>query len=273
VEKNITYNFKLKMQSGQRVYGPLVGPGNEPGPTVKALKNFGYDCVMIDTEHSLVNKETIYSYIRAARENGMPILMRTEDKAAYFRRYLDAGVNGLILPLVKTVEEVAYAVNQAYFPPVGHRGSAIGMSPYLIDFQSVSEVPLLTLAEYINSNTVIFPQTEKLETISNLSNILSMEGVTGTVVGPYDLAFDVGGINPKALGREAVGTKFMEEKIKQISRICKDTGKIAGIGGFPPKDYGWLVKEGYQFFILGYVIDGNVNDLRSLIEEAKSAIG
>ena len=272
MELNATYKLKSKMQSGKKVFGPLLGPGNEPGQTVKALKDFGYDFIMVDLEHSLVNKETIYSYIRSAREMDIPFLMRPEEKTAHFRCYLDAGVNGVMIPQLNTVEEAVYAINQSYFPPIGHRGCGIGINPYLLDFQSPAEVPLVTLTEYINNNTVVFVMTESLENISNLRRILSLEGVTGTIVGTFDLAFDIGGIDPKALMPEAITTAFVEERLRQVAKICKDAGKVAGIGGFQPKGCARWAKEGYQLFILGYVIDGNVDNLRPLIEEASALV-
>lgn len=74
MEKNVTYNFKKKMQSGEKVFGPLIGPGNDPDKTVKALKQFGYDFIILDNEHVLINEETVYSYIRAATETGIPVV-------------------------------------------------------------------------------------------------------------------------------------------------------------------------------------------------------
>lgn len=272
MEKNVTYNLKLKMRSGQKIFGTLVGPGNEPEQTVRALKDFGYDFIMVDLEHSLVHKENVYAYIRAAKETGIPFLMRPEDKAAHFRCYLDAGVNGLMSPLLGTVEEAVHAVNQSYFPPIGHRGSGIGITPYLIDFQNPAEVPFLALTEYINNNTVVFPMTESLENIGNLHRILSLEGVTGTIVGTFDLALNIGGIDPKALMPEVIAADSVEEKLRQIARICREAGKVAGIGGFSPEGYAKWAKEGYQLFILGYVIAGNVDSLKPLIEEARALI-
>lgn len=271
--KNVTYNMKLKLQAGEKVFGQLIGPGGNPEKTVRALKDLGDDYIMLELEHSLVNKETVFEYIRVCREMDMPLLMRTEDKAAYFRCYLDAGVNGLMLPLVNTVEEAVHAVDMSYFPPIGHRGTGIGLSPYLIDFQDLAEVPFLALTEYINNNTVLFPQTESLENISNLPRILNLEGVTGTIVGPFDLALDIGGIDPKALAAEVVTTKVMEERLKEIVKICQKAGKIAGIGGFKPKVLTKWAKEGYQLLIVGYVLNGNVDSLRPFIEEARALIG
>ncbi len=270
--KNATYNLKLRLEAGEKAFGQMVGPGGEPAKIVKALKDLGDDFILLDTEHSLLNKETIFEYIQACHEMDMPLLMRTEDKAAYFRCYLDAGVNGLMLPLVNTVEEAAHAVSMSYFPPIGHRGYSIGMSPYLTDFQSPNEVPVLTLTEYVNNNTMLFPQTESLENISNLPRILSLEGVTGTIVGPFDLAFNIGGIDPKARAMDVVTSQAVEERLREIVKICQQAGKVAGIGGFTPQVLARWAKEGYNLLIVGYVLHGNVEALRPLIEEARALI-
>jgi 4-hydroxy-2-oxoheptanedioate aldolase len=273
MEKNVTYKLKLKMQSGKKVFGHTVGPGNEPLKTVQAFKDYGYDFIMIENEHSLVGKETVYEYIRASRQMAVPILMRPEENDSNFRCHLDGGVNGLMLPQVNTVEEVVSAVDRAYFPPIGHRGSGLGLSPYLLDSQSPAEVPFLELTEYVNNNTVLFPQTESLACISNLPRILSLEGVTGTIVGSNDLALNIGGIQPKALMPEITASKPVEERLAQILAICQDSGKVAGIGGLPVSRLAQWAKRGYQLFMLGYVIDGNLEILRTRIEEMKSLMG
>ena len=41
MEKAVTYNLKMKMQSGKKVFGQAVGPGNNPEKMVRALKDFG----------------------------------------------------------------------------------------------------------------------------------------------------------------------------------------------------------------------------------------
>jgi len=265
--------MKKKLAAGEKVFGQLIGPGGEPEKTVKALKNLGDGFVMLETEHSLVNKETVWEYIRVCHEMDMPLLMRTEDKAAYYRCYLDAGVNGLMLPLVNTVEEAAHAVDMSYFPPIGHRGTGIGLSPYQIDSQNLTKVPFRSLMDYVNNNTMCLPQTESLENISNLHHILSLEGVDGTIVGPFDLAIDIGGMDPKAVATEVVTTLAVNERLKQILQICKQAGKVAGIGGFTPEVLAKWAKAGYNLLLVGSVLNGNVEALRPAIEQARQLIG
>ena len=270
---NATFNMKKKLQAGEKMFGQLVGPGGDPGETVKALKDLGDGFVMLETEHSLINKETVWEYIQVCHEMDMPLLMRTEDKAAFFRCYLDAGVNGLMLPLVNTMKEAAHAVNMSYFPPIGRRGTGIGLSPYLIDSQDLTKVPFRSLMDYVNNNTVLFPQTESLDNINDLHRILSLEAVTGTIVGPFDLAVDMGGMDPKALATEVVTTPAVNERLKQILQICQKAGKVAGIGGFTPETLAKWAKEGYNLLLVGSVLDGNVEALRPAIEKARALIG
>ena len=266
---NATYNLKKRLYAGEKAFGQLVGPGGEPEKTVKALKDLGDSYIMLETEHSLIDKETVWKYIRVCHQMDMPLLMRTEDKAAFFRCYLDAGVNGLMLPLVNKLEEAAHAVDMAYFPPIGHRGTGIGLSPYMVDFQDITKVPFRALMDYINANTMVFPQAESLENINNLQKILSLEGVDGTIVGAFDLAIDMGGIDPKATGAEMVTAPAVEEKLRQILQICKKASKIAGIGGFNTETLAKWGKEGYNLLLVGSVLDGNVEAIRPAIEKAR----
>lgn len=273
MEKNVTYKLKQKMQAGEKVFGTLIGPRNEPEKTVRALKEFGFDFIIIDTEPVLMNPETIYTYVRAGREAGISVWVRPENKAAFLGSFVDSGVSGLMIPRLETVEEARYVVNQAYFPPIGHRGNSIGVEPYLIDFQNPDEVPFLALTEYINNNTIVLPQTESVVSVSNLRHILSLEGITGTLVGTWDLALDIGNIAPQAKLAEIIASSAVEDKLRQVAQICREAGKVAGIGGYSPQDCARWAEEGYQLFELDYVIDGNVASLRPLIEEARSLIG
>jgi len=269
---NVTHNFKKRLQKGDIVYGQTIGPGNDPEKTVKALKDFGFDFIMMENEHSLLDKETIYQYIRVAREYELPIWLRPEENHANFRCFLDAGINCLMLPQTDTVEEASYAVSQSYFPPLGNRGTGIGLSPYLLDGQNPEQMPLKEVLEYVNNNAALFPQTETLRAVGNLSRILRLEGITGTMVGTNDLVIDIGDIPPKALRSELVATPFIEGKLREIAHICKETKKIAGIGGIAPKGLSKWAKEGYQIFSLGYVIDGNVDKLKPRIDEMKELV-
>lgn len=93
-------------------------------------------------------------------------------------------------------------------------------------------------------------------------------------MGVFDLAIDIGGIDPKALAAEVLTTDFFEEKLRQVAKICQGAGKVAGIGGFPPEGLARWAKEGYQLLLIqGYVQDDNVSDQQPRIEEVRALIG
>jgi len=273
VRQDTGYEFKQRLIRGDKVFGPLIGPGNDPAPTVAALKDMGYDFFMIDNEHSLVGKEAIYVYIRLAREHELPILMRPERSDAPLSPYLDSGIQGLMLPQVDDVDEAVRAVDAAYFPPLGNRGSGIGLSPYLLDGMDVATTPLLTMTEYVNRNTMLFPQTESLTALKNLPRTLQLEGIDGTVVGTHDLALSIGDMGPGMTRAEVNSRPFIEERLLEVADICRKAGKMAGMGGFGPKGYARWAREGFQFFNLGYVRDNNAEKLRAALQEARDLVG
>ncbi len=273
MKQDIAFQFKQRLMAGAKVFGPLVGPGNEPQTTVAAIKSIGFDYFMIDNEHSLVNKETIYIYIGLAREYELPILLRPEECTANFRPYLDSGIQGLMVPQVDGVEQALHALNQCYFPPLGRRGSGIGMSPYLLDGMDVATTPLATMVDYVNRNVILLPQTETLAAVKELSRTLRLEGVTGTVVGTHDLALNIGDYKPGMLRSEVNTEPFIEGKLQDVVDACQAAGKVAGMGGFSPKGYARWARQGYRFFTLGYIRDHNVEKTRALLQEARALIG
>jgi 2-keto-3-deoxy-L-rhamnonate aldolase RhmA len=232
MKKNVTYNLKVRLEAGERVFGQFIGPGGNPERVVNELISAGFEFIMIDIDHGLVNKETVFEYVRLSMKYEIPIFLRPEEHFANFRCYLDAGVNGMVLPRVQTVEDVSAVVSKSYFPPMGNKGQSIGSNQYMVDFQNTDEVPFLDLVEYVNNNTVLFPMAENLECIQNLPRILKLDGVTATLVGTTDLALSVGGINPNATSRQGLpSSDAVQAKIRQVLQICKEAGKVAGISG------------------------------------------
>ncbi|MFW6056226.1 MAG: HpcH/HpaI aldolase family protein [Chloroflexota bacterium] len=270
---NAGRDLKTKMASGEPVYAPIVAMGNDPFPTADTLKRAGADCIIVDREHSLVNPETVLDYVRAGKKLDIPILVRPEENRSDWRNHLDSGVSGLMLPLVDTVDQAALAVDRAYFPPLGHRGYGLGMSPFALDGLDPARTPHHDLTGYVNYNTILLPQTESLASVSNLRRILALDGIDGTVVGTFDLALDIGGIPREASRLDLTRSPAVEERLEEIARICAQMNKVAGIGGLSPEDMARWAKRGYRLFVIGTVTDGRVEGVLSTIEETKRLLG
>jgi 4-hydroxy-2-oxoheptanedioate aldolase len=272
MKKNVGFNFKKRLRSGEPVIGQMIGPRNDPDETVRALQRIGYDFICIDNEHSLVGKETIFEYIRAARELEMPILMRPEEKTDNFRPYLDAGINGLMVSGIEMVEEALFAVNQAYFPPIGRRGMGVNMSPHLLDGQNANDMTLFEITEYVNNNAMVFTIVESEAGVGELHRILRLEGVTGISVGPNDFVLSMHRFPPKVRREELFTSEAVETRFTQIIDTCREAGKPAGMGALTPQGFVKWAKQGFRMFFLGYVIDNNAESLKPRVEELKALL-
>ncbi|HWR45687.1 HpcH/HpaI aldolase family protein [Sporomusa sp.] len=177
---------KDKLESGQAVNGVFYCNG---GPAyVEMLGYSGLDFVIIDTEHSSHNLETVENLIRASEVSGMvPIVRVQENSEALIKKALDMGAGGIIVPQVNTAAEARMAVQAAKFGPQGERGVA-----GITRGARYGYVPLTDFVTYSNKNSLVFTQVEHISAVQNLDEILNVDGLDGILIGPTDLSQSMG---------------------------------------------------------------------------------
>ena len=90
---------------------------------VEATGQTGLDYIILDNEHSPIDAETSAELIRAAELAGLtPFCRVREISRSSVLKLLDVGAQGLIVPNVKTAEEVKNLVKWAKYAPIGERG-------------------------------------------------------------------------------------------------------------------------------------------------------
>jgi 2-keto-3-deoxy-L-rhamnonate aldolase RhmA len=93
------------------------------------IRNAGCDFVLFDTEHSGFHFETIKSVLRYFEAAGLPAIVRVPSKEYHHvARALDMGAEGLMVPMVSSVEEVRSVVQSMKYTPQGQRGVALGIA-------------------------------------------------------------------------------------------------------------------------------------------------
>src|SRR5689334_4925208 len=113
--------FARRLATADRcLFGTWVKiPALEP---VEILADAGYDFIVIDQEHAPLTLEFTYQATVVAQGAGLSVLVRVPDRSgSHLQRLLDAGVDGILVPRVTTVEEAATTVRQMLFPPAGDR--------------------------------------------------------------------------------------------------------------------------------------------------------
>ena len=103
-------------------------------------------------------------------------------------QYLDAGVMGIMMPGIRTADDLRALVSAVNYPPVGERGLGfVRAAGYLQGVFDQKEY-----IRFANEQILVLPQIETREGVDNLDELVTVPGIDGFVVGPRDLALSLG---------------------------------------------------------------------------------
>ena len=184
----------------------------------------GYDFVMIDGEHSPLDRLAVLGHVRAAEAAGIiPLVRGLEGTPAFIQSMLDLGVAGVVLPRLETAEQAKMAVAASRYAPEGKRG----MCPACHD----GGYAIGGFAERMlrrNRAAMVIPIIETLKAVENIAEICAVPGMDLIHFGPGDLSADMGLDIAKDL------PKLMAAWVH-----VRDTAKAAGKCTFVPAGMGF----------------------------------
>ena len=183
------HRAKLRDMVGRKTLksGTLVWEFATPGIGY-LLAAAGSEFVFLDTEHSGFGIGTLKRTLRYLEAAAMPALVRPPGRSyESIARALDAGAEGLILPMVGSGDEARRIVGSAKYAPEGARGVALGIAHDGYAGGAVAE----KLAR-ANRRTVLFALVETAEGVENVEDIAAVEGIDGLWVGHLDLSTSLG---------------------------------------------------------------------------------
>ncbi len=180
--------LKEKLAQAKQPLGTFVGTASPA--VVECLGCAGLDFVILDNEHSPVEAETTAAMVRAAElRNVTPLARVREISRPAILKLLDVGVQGLIIPDVRGTEDVRRVVDYAKYAPVGRRG----FCPSRKDgWGTDPQCGVLDTMAHFNQETLVIPQCETAEALSDIETIAAMDGVDGIFIGPFDLSISMG---------------------------------------------------------------------------------
>lgn len=207
--------FLEKIQNNAKPIGLFVGSGSPVN--VECIGRTGFDYIIADNEHSPIEAETSAELFRAAELSGLTPLARVREiSRPAILKLLDVGARGLIVPNVKTPDEVRELVSYVKYYPVGNRG----FCPSRKDGWGFDlEMSVADTMSHINANTLLIPQCETVEALNEIENIVSIEGVDGIFIGPFDLSISMG------IPGEFSNPEF-QSAMKHILDCCHHNGKF-----------------------------------------------
>ncbi len=217
---------------------------------VDALKEMGFDWFMIDTEHSQVNPETVAAMIAAVGSSGPTPLVRVGNVDQYLiKQALDAGAQGILVPLVSSEAQARAVVAFAKYPPQGIRGAAAAAS-------SRYGRELASYLRNANAETLVGVQIETREALDNLEAIAGVPGVDVLFVGPTDLTLSLGLLDDRKNPR-------VREAMRNVVEVCEAHRKVPGTLVIDAEEKRRAVELGFRFISLA-------SDVRFLLDGAKT---
>jgi len=183
-------NVKNKIQNNEKVIGTFFTMGNMSA--MECLGYTGLDYVIIDTEHGPFDTETAMNLVRAAESVNLTPFMRIADVThKEIQRALDIGVKGLIVPCLRTVDEMKKLVDLSKFAPIGNRGFIKGRGCGF-GYQDWATKSLESFMSTSNEDVLVLPQCETVECLESIEEIVNIDGVDGIFIGPFDLSITMG---------------------------------------------------------------------------------
>ncbi|WP_104205372.1 HpcH/HpaI aldolase family protein [Billgrantia saliphila] len=177
--------LKQKLDRGEPVIGLFASI--PAAVTVEMIGQAGFDFVILDTEHSLVNPETVEHMLRAAELSGLTALVRVArpDPASVIP-LLDGGARGIVLANVEEPAAVEALNDCLRFHPLGRR-SMNGGRPARFGAEDLS-----AYLERANEALMLVPMIESRQGVENLEAILRVPGVDMVLEGAADLSQSLG---------------------------------------------------------------------------------
>ncbi|MBN2851603.1 MAG: 2,4-dihydroxyhept-2-ene-1,7-dioic acid aldolase [Clostridia bacterium] len=206
----------------------------------RILSNKKFDFICADMEHSSFCIKDFSDMVHTLQGSTTKPFARVEsNEEMAIRKVLDMGAEGIIVPLVNNKEQAEKAVSFCQYPPEGKRGFAFCQAnDYGDRFDEY--------AKNANRDILLLLMIESKQAVDNIEDILSVKGVDGVFIGPYDMSGSYG-----ITGQ--IDHDIIKEAIKRVAIACKKYQKMAGIHivTVTEEKVKFAKEQGFTFLALG----------------------
>ncbi|KAL9239759.1 hypothetical protein vseg_014051 [Gypsophila vaccaria] len=233
-------SLKGRLGKGDTLYGMFLCSFS---PTLAEIAaHAGYDFVVVDMEHGFGGIPEALSCLRALSAASTPAILRLpESSAAWAKKALDLGPQGIMFPMINSPLDALNAVSYCRYPPKGVRGAAhpiVRASAYGVDS-----------ASYLSScedDLLLMCQVESQDAVPLVQDIAAVEGVDCIQMGPLDLSASMGYLwDP--------GNKKVMQTLHQLEKSVSTSGGAYLSGFAMPHDTPHHLKSRGYHMITGTV--------------------
>ena len=190
------------------------------------------DCVVIDLQHGLWTRPALDAALGVI-PSGVPTIVRlANDTLTVINEALDAGAEGVLVPLVESAAQAAACVSAAHYPPHGHRSGG-GVRPVIQGF-----------ADHVagaRARTTVGVMIETAAGVEAAEEIARTPGLDFVFIGTNDLALSLGCFPRHDAGHEAACRRILD--------ACRAADLPCGLFTGSPEDAAKRLAEGYALTI------------------------
>jgi 4-hydroxy-2-oxoheptanedioate aldolase len=230
-------SIRKRTLQGEFLSGAWLNLGSSV--TAEIAGGLGFDWILIDLEHGAGDHQALLHQLQALEAGSAAPIVRIEwNDPPRFKRALDLGPSGIMVPYINNAEEARRAVASMRYPPRGNRGVArlnrgAGFGLSFEEYFSTSADRLLTVT-----------QVETKAAIENVQSIAAVEGVDVLFVGPLDLTTSLG------IPMQFTHPDFLKG-LEKVADAARRHEKAAGILLAKMEQVPPLVDMGFTFIAVG----------------------
>ncbi|MDQ4100227.1 MAG: aldolase/citrate lyase family protein [Chloroflexota bacterium] len=251
-------HVRQRLEAGEPSIGTWLSlPSPEAAEYVSGL---GLDWLVVDTEHNAIDIRTLAQMFIGMSKSGIAPMVRIPwNTPEHFKRVLDAGAWGIVVPMVNSREEAEQAVRAARYYPDGNR--SVGGGRHAISFGGAAKDYYASA----NQQTLLILQIEHIDGVENIAEILDVPGFDATFIGPNDLAASMGmGLG---VSLESEDPRLVEA-IMHVRDSCRAKGIAPGIHTSGAEAVNMRIAQGFQFCAMAselkYLLSGLAADIATL---------
>jgi 2-keto-3-deoxy-L-rhamnonate aldolase RhmA len=175
-----------------------VNVGGASVDSIDMLATAGVRCIFIDCERTAIHIESVRPMVLAAKNHGMFTMLRSENQQAEtLIRYLDRGIDAIVVPHTETVEELK-------------------MIAEVVDYVSKGQKDkFMTIA-----------QIESVNAVNHIQSLATSAHVDSFLIGPNDLSHSMG-------FKGNLQSDALWQAIDRVIQELQSYQRIWGIPGLP----------------------------------------
>jgi 2-keto-3-deoxy-L-rhamnonate aldolase RhmA len=243
--------LKRDLAAGKVCLGATIITGS---PVVaEILARVGFDWLWLEMEHTTVGEDAVLAMLQTTNGADVSTVVRVPwNDRTMIKRAVDAGPDGILIPLINTRAEAEDAVRAMKYPPVGERGAGLARA----------QAYGLSVGEYYasaDSEVMTLLMIEHIKGVENIDEILAVPGVDSIMIGALDLSGSMG-----LLGQ--TDHPSVEAAVQKVLAACKRAKISCGIVALDAEGASHRIEQGFTNITLAI-------DVLMLIGSAQAVLG